>query len=160
VFVQLEQYDVDGERIPAIGPGGTATPVPMAVGWLRAAHRKLDPGRSLPHRPWHTHDELQPLEPGVPTLLEVEIWPTSITLEPGQRLRLRVQADDENMGRLAHNDPADRKNGHGATIHLGGAHASHLYVPVIPVQPQPDGQVRRTSASRNTATMSAAVSTR
>jgi predicted acyl esterase len=132
VFVQLEQYDADGQRIPAIGPGGTATPVPMGIGWLRASHRKLDPERTLPHRPWRSHDETQPLEPGVPTLLEVEIWPTSITLEPGQRLHLRVQADDDNMGLLAHNDPDDRKSGHGATIHLGGDRASHLYVPVIP----------------------------
>ena len=132
VFVQIEQYDVDGGRIAAIGPGGSATPVPMAVGWLRASHRKLDPDRSLPHRPWHTHDEIQPLEPGVPTPLDIELWPTSLTLEPGQRLRLSVRADDENLGRLAHNDPADRRDGTGATIHLGGAHPSHLYVPVIP----------------------------
>lgn len=100
VFVQLEQYDVDGQRIPAIGPGGAATPVPMGIGWLRASHRKLDPERTLAHRPWHSHDEIQPLEPGVPTLLEVEIWPISITLEPGQRLQLRVQADDDNMGQI------------------------------------------------------------
>ncbi|SEG97476.1 X-Pro dipeptidyl-peptidase C-terminal non-catalytic domain-containing protein [Saccharopolyspora kobensis] len=104
----------------------------MGIGWLRASHRKLDPERSLPHRPWHSHDEIQPLEPGVPTLLEVEIWPTSITLEAGQRLQLRVQADDDNMGLLAHDDPDDRKSGRGATIHLGGDHASHLYVPVVP----------------------------
>ncbi|WP_243769750.1 CocE/NonD family hydrolase [Amycolatopsis acidicola] len=132
VFVQLEQYDADGERIPGIGPGGVATPVPMGVGWLRASHRELDRERSRPYRPWHTHDEIQPLEPGVPTLLEVEIWPTSLTLEPGHRLQLRVRADDDNLGPLAHNDPDDRRSGHGATVHFGGDRASHLYVPVIP----------------------------
>ncbi|PFG51004.1 hypothetical protein ATK36_6270 [Amycolatopsis sulphurea] len=132
VFVQLDQYRADGERIPAIGPGGTATPVPMALGWLRASHRELDPARTLPHRPWHRHERIRPLEPGVPTLLEVEIWPTSLTLEPGQRLRLQVRADDDNLGRLAHNDPADRKRDRTATLHFGGAHASHLYLPIIP----------------------------
>lgn len=132
VFVQLEQYDTDGTRIPGIGPAGVATPVPMGVGWLRASHRALDPARTLPYRPWHTHDQPEPLQPGVPTLLEIEIWPTSLTLEPGQRLRLRVRADDDNMGPLAHNHPGDRVTGQGATIHWGGEHASHLYVPVIP----------------------------
>jgi predicted acyl esterase len=133
VFVRLEQYDADGERIPALGPHGALTPVPMAIGWLRASHRKLDPQRTLPYRPWHTHDELQPLEPGVPTLLEVELWPTSLTFEPGQRLQLQLLAGDDDLHpRLAHNDPADRKSAEGATIHLGDEHASHLLVPVIP----------------------------
>ncbi|MBC9726581.1 CocE/NonD family hydrolase [Streptomyces sp. TRM68367] len=132
-FVRLEQYDVNGERIPALGPHGKSTPVPMAIGWLRASHRKLDPERSLPYRPWHTHDELQPLEPGVPALLEVEFWPTSLTLEPGQRLQLQLLTNDDDLHpRLAHNDPADRKSAEGATVHSGGEHASHLLVPVIP----------------------------
>jgi predicted acyl esterase len=37
---------------------------PIAQGWLRASHRKLDKKKSLPYRPWHTHDEKQPLTPG------------------------------------------------------------------------------------------------
>ncbi|RJQ89126.1 CocE/NonD family hydrolase C-terminal non-catalytic domain-containing protein [Amycolatopsis panacis] len=74
---------------------------------------------------------IRPLEPDVPTLLEVEIWPASFTLEPGQRLRLQVRADDDNLGRLAHDDPADRKRDRAPTLHFGGTHASHLYPPVI-----------------------------
>src|SRR5262249_31555976 len=30
---------------------------PIAQGWLRASHRKLDANLSLPYRPYHTHDE-------------------------------------------------------------------------------------------------------
>ena len=37
---------------------------PSAQGWLRASHRKLDPELTLPYRPYHTHDEVQPLTPG------------------------------------------------------------------------------------------------
>lgn len=132
VFARLEQYDIDGERIPGVGPQGTSTPVPMALGWLRASHRKLDPERSLPHRPWHTHDELHPLEPGVATLLEVEIWPTSLTLEPGQRLQLQLRTDDEDLHpQLVHDDPADRCSATGATVHFGAERASHLLLPTI-----------------------------
>lgn len=132
-FARLEQFDTAGERVPGAGPQGTSTPVPMTVGWLRASHRKLDPQRSLPHRPWHSHDELQPLEPGVPTPLEIEIWPTSLTLEPGHRLQLPLRTDDGDLHpQLAHDDPADRRSAAGATIRFGGQHASHLLVPAIP----------------------------
>src|SRR5438128_7906180 len=51
---------------------------PIAQGWLRASHRKLDPKLTLPYRPYHTHDEKQPLAPGKIYELDVEIWPTSI----------------------------------------------------------------------------------
>jgi predicted acyl esterase len=132
VFARLEQHDVDGTPIRPIGPQGAATPVPTAIGWLRASHRALDPGRSLPHRPWHAHDEGRPLVPGEPTLLEIEIWPTSLTLEPGQRLQLQLLVDDGDLGVIAHDDPGDRRSAEGAVIHLGGEHASHLLVPVIP----------------------------
>ena len=43
----------------------TAQPVPCVTkGWLRASHRKLDPEKSLPYRPYHAHDERWWLEPG------------------------------------------------------------------------------------------------
>jgi uncharacterized protein len=132
VFARLEQYDADGTWIRPVGPQGPATPVPTAIGWLRASHRALDPDRSLPYRPWHTHTERRPLTPGEPTLLEVELWPTSLTLQPGQRLQLQLIVDDDDLGVIAHNDPDDRRSADGATIHLGGGRASHLLVPVIP----------------------------
>jgi predicted acyl esterase len=34
------------------------------------------------------------LTPGEPTLLEIDIWPTSITLGKGTRLRLELLTDD------------------------------------------------------------------
>ena len=37
---------------------------PIAQGWLRVSHRKLDPKLTLPYRPYHTHDEEQKLKPG------------------------------------------------------------------------------------------------
>ncbi len=37
-------------------PGNIDPHTPVAQGWLRASHRKLDPDRSLPYRPYHTHD--------------------------------------------------------------------------------------------------------
>ncbi len=126
VFARLHHVGTDGEVIPAVGPQGG--PLPMALGWLRASHRELDPEGSLPYRPLHAHRRLLPLEPGQATLLEIEIWPTSITLAPGERLRLELTLDDDDLAPLTHEHRAPAA----ATIHTGGEHASHLLVPVIP----------------------------
>ena len=56
---------------------------PIAQGWLRASHRKLDRKKSKPYQPYHSHDEKQPLKPGSIYELDVEIWPTSIVVPPG-----------------------------------------------------------------------------
>jgi uncharacterized protein len=130
VFARLQHVGAGGEPIPAVGPQGN--PMPMALGWLRASHRELDPERSLPYRPWHAHRREVPLPAGEPTLLEVEIWPTSITLAPGDRLRLELVSGDPDLAPLTHDHPGDRRPADGATIHTGGEHASHLLVPVIP----------------------------
>ena len=78
------------------------------------------------------HDRAEPLVHGEPTLLEVEIWPTSITLAPGERLRLELLTGDSDLGMMAHDHPALHRPAVDATVHLGGEHASHLLVPVIP----------------------------
>jgi predicted acyl esterase len=64
---------------------------PIAQGWLRASHRKLDKKKSLPYRPWHTHDEKQPLKPGEIYELDVEIWPTCIVVPKGYSIALSIR---------------------------------------------------------------------
>ena len=49
----------DGQEV--IFQGAIDPHTPIAQGWLRASHRKLDPELSEPYRPFHTHDEQQPL---------------------------------------------------------------------------------------------------
>ena len=39
-------------------------PVPLTKGWLRASHRKTDPLKSTPYRPFHPHNERWWLTPG------------------------------------------------------------------------------------------------
>lgn len=46
------------------------------------------------YRPYHTHDEKQPLRPGEVVELDVEIWPTSIVVPPGYRIGLTVRCKD------------------------------------------------------------------
>ena len=64
------------------------------LGWLRASHRKLDHAKSLPYRPWHSHDEQWPLIPGELVELDVEIWPTCIVAPPGYQLAFTVRGRD------------------------------------------------------------------
>jgi predicted acyl esterase len=126
---------------------------PVAQGWLRASHRKLDPELTLPHRPYHTHDEVQPLTPGEVYELDVEIWPTCIVVPPGYRIGLTVRGRDyvypgevsdegeklggvwNGVGPFKHDDPRDRPAevfGGDVTVHTGPEHPSHLLLPVIP----------------------------
>jgi hypothetical protein len=135
LFVTIRNVDSEGNDVNCIGTIGDA--VPVTKGWLRASHRKLDPDRSLPCRPYHAHDELQPLIPGEIVPLDVEIWPTSMIFETGHRLALDLQSHDGVGSSLfTHSDPVDRDRAllEGTnTMHTGGASASWLLLPIIPI---------------------------
>jgi predicted acyl esterase len=126
---------------------------PIAQGWLRASHRKLDPKLSRPYRPYHSHDEAQPLKPGEVYPLDIEIWPTSIVVPAGCRIALSVRGRDyvypggsggrlSNMkneftgcGPFLHDDPRDRPPavyGGTTTIHVGNGRDNYVLLPVIP----------------------------
>ena len=123
VFVVLRLFDPNDREVTFIGSNDPR--VPIGLGWLRASHRKLDPARSTAHRPWHTHDEAWPLDPGQPVELDIEIWPTSIVAPVGSRLALTVRGKDyevdgkdaalpnapypmKGVGPFVHVDPDDR----------------------------------------------------
>ena len=75
-----------------VRPDGQETYVQR--GWLRASHRKLDPARSTPTRPMPTHlaADAEPLTPGTPTPMRVELWPVDHVFRAGSALRLYVEA--------------------------------------------------------------------
>jgi predicted acyl esterase len=92
IFLALRVFDPEGTEVVFHGSNDPRTPV--GLGWLRASHRKLDPTRTKPYRPFHTHDDAQALTPDVPVELDVEIWPTSIVIPVGYRLGLAVRGKD------------------------------------------------------------------
>jgi predicted acyl esterase len=151
LFLILRLFKPDMEEV--VFQGAVDPHRPLTFGWLRASHRKLDLERSTEWRPYHTHDEVQPLTPGEVYELDVEIWPTSIVAPPGSRLGLTVRGKDyqypggtqeglENVaggftgvGPFRHDDPADRPPevyGGDVTIHVGPDRPSHVLLPVIP----------------------------
>jgi hypothetical protein len=133
LFAIVRKLDARGQEVTF--QGSIAPGFPAACGWQRVSHRKLDPARSLPWRPYHPHDELQKVAPGEIVAVEIEIWPTSVVFEPGERLVLEVAAHDEpRIAPFLHDDPRDRVLAREITIHTGGRFDSHLLAPVIPAR--------------------------
>lgn len=126
--------------------------------WLRASHRKLDLEKTRPYRPWHTHDERQPLLANVPVPLDVEIWPTCIIVPKGYRIGLTVLGRDyewegaatmlsnlklplKGSGPFLHDDPEDRPAaifGGTNTLHFDPSDPAFVLLPVIPPQASQD----------------------
>jgi hypothetical protein len=122
------------------------------MGWLRASHRKLDRELTLPYRPYHSHDEKQPLAAGQIVDLDIEIWPTCIVIPRDYRIALAVRGKDyendrdpvpspwggESMrgtGPFQHNEPGDRPGsvfGGRTTLHFDSARRPYVLLPVIP----------------------------
>jgi len=132
VFVTLRNIGPDGQDVWEVGQQGSR--VPLTKGWLRASHRKLDPEKTLPYRPYHAHNERQWLKPGEPVECDIEIWPTSIVLAKGHRLRMDVQPRDGVGHEPYRHFHADYNSGARNTIHTGGDKASYLLLPVIPAR--------------------------
>jgi predicted acyl esterase len=131
LFAIVRRIGPDGNEVTF--PGQNQPAIAAAYGWLRVSHRKLDPERSTRYRPYHTHDELQKVEPGEIVPVEIEIWPTSVVFERGDRLVLEVASqDDPKIEPFLHNHPVDRVQAGTNTIHSGDEYDSHLLLPVIP----------------------------
>ena len=148
LFLVLRVFGPAGDELTFQGALDPRTPI--AQGWLRASHRKLDPELTLEYRPYHVHSEREPLTPGEVYELDVELWPTCIVVPAGYRLGLSVQGKDYDHGRepvqmawfamsgsgpFRHDDPDDRPSAYvetRATIHTGGSRPSSLLLPVIP----------------------------
>ena len=62
IFLVLRLFTPDMREVTF---SGTVDPhTPIGQGWLRASHRKLDKKLTKPWRPYHSHDQKQPLKPG------------------------------------------------------------------------------------------------
>jgi predicted acyl esterase len=148
LFLTLHLFDPEGEEVTFQGSLDPHTP--LANGWLRASHRKLDDRLSMPYRPFHTHDECEPLVPGAVYRLDIELWPTSVVIPPGYSLGLTVGGRDyeyggdpvhlgwcsmTGVGPFKHNDPSDRPEklfGGRITLFTGWERPAFVLLPVIP----------------------------
>jgi len=151
LFLIVRAFDPNMKEV--VFQGALDPNTPIAQGWLRVSHRKLDPKLSLPHRPYHTHDEEQAMTPGTVYEVDVEVWPTCIVLPKGYRLALTIRGKDyvypggpskgletlgtqwHGCGPFVHNDPRDRPAdvfGGDVTLHTGPNRQAYLLLPIIP----------------------------
>src|SRR5262245_16489504 len=151
LFLIFRVFTPDLREVTFMGAIDPHTPI--AQGWLRVSHRKLDPTLTTEYRPYHTHDEPQPLKAGEVAAVEVELWPTSIVVPAGYRVALSIRGRDyewqkstgarlsnfknelRGCGPFLHDDPRDRPAaifGGRSTLHVGPQHRSYILVPVIP----------------------------
>ena len=135
LFVALQKLDAAGQPVGftfyAFFENG-----PVALGWLRASHRALDPERSRPDRPWHPHDREERLSPGERVPLEIELWPSSTLFRAGETLRLVVAGHDiyprEEGLMLPFAMHEDTRNAGTHVLHIGAMFDSQLRLPVVP----------------------------
>jgi hypothetical protein len=133
LFVGIQKLDRRGHVVP-FAFWTQFDDGPVALGWLRASHRELDPARSTEYQPVLAHQRELKLTQREIVPLEIEIWPSGTRFAAGETLRLVVQGTDiykypRPVNADRHEDSANR--GH-HVIHTGGKFDSHLLVPVIP----------------------------
>lgn len=150
LFLVMRVFSPDMKEI--VFQGALDPHTPIAQGWLRVSHRKLDSELTREFRPYHTHDEKQALIPGQVYEVDVEIWPSSIVVPAGYRIALTIRGRDyvypgggarlasmknvfTGVGPFLHDDPRDRPPkvfGGKVTLHAGGGKDAYLLLPIIP----------------------------
>jgi uncharacterized protein len=149
IFVVVRAFDPEGNEVLFQGANDPQTPI--SQGWLRASHRALDPERSEPWMPFHSHSRAEPLTPSEVYELEVEIWPSCVVLGAGYRLALSILGRDfdhgleprelggvvmRGCGPFSHEHPEDRPaatfNAE-VTLYAGADRPSYVLLPVIPL---------------------------
>jgi predicted acyl esterase len=153
LFLIVRVFDPEGKELTFFGSTDPNTPI--ANGWLRASHRRLDLANSKPFQPVHPHDKVEPLTPGEIYECDIEIVPSCIVVPAGWQVALTVRGKDyeyegelnefgkkfyygtRGTGGMTHNDPDNRPAGvFGGNVKLyaGGKWGSYLLLPVIPAR--------------------------
>lgn len=134
LFVAVQKLDADGKHV-----GQTwysfYNDGPVALGWLRASHREIDPARCEPGRPFHPHTREEPLLEGEAVPVEIEIWPSSTLFRAGETLRVVVAGLDiytDALPNLPFARHEETRNAGTHVVRTGGRYDSHLLAPFTP----------------------------
>ena len=167
IFAVLRVFSPDMKEV--VFQGAIDPHTPIGQGWLRASHRKLDPALSKPWRPYHTHDELQPLEArragrtgrrdladqhrgagGLPDRAHDSRQGLRASRASGGKLS-NFKNELRGCGPFLHDDLRDRPPqifGGVTGLHFGGAMQPYLLLPIIPAKAQPAKTPRQRARRR------------
>lgn len=136
-FVLVQKLNKDGEPLTT-----TAVPLPDPklkigvltytgpTGRLRVSHRRLDPDRSTPSQPYHTHRSEELLNPGQIVPVDFPLYPIGMRWRSGEQLRVTVAGYDLLGPALPGIPLAPTRNKGEHIIYTGGMYDSHLLVPM------------------------------
>lgn len=111
LFLSLRHLSSSSDEV--FYTGTTGEPAPVTKGFLRVSLRRTNPLHPW-HRPWLPHREYLstdalPVVPNEVYTVDVEMWPTNVIVQRGERLVLDVGASElAGSGLFQHNDPDDR----------------------------------------------------
>jgi uncharacterized protein len=89
LFASIDQEDTNWVAVlKDVAPDGSE--VELTRGWLKASHKALDPEKSKPWQPYHTHTDPDPVQPGEIAEYEIEVRPTSNVFTAGHRIQLEI----------------------------------------------------------------------
>lgn len=132
LFVEIDQPDTNLiMRIWDVAPGGKRQLI--TTGYLKASHRELDE-RTTEGSPYHPHNRVVPVEPGVIEEYVLRLYPFAATFMPGHRMVVELSnnepmADDHNalLPPDAFHLPVGRPVTH--KIYRDAKHPSRLVLP-------------------------------
>ncbi|MDR1247394.1 MAG: CocE/NonD family hydrolase [Clostridiales Family XIII bacterium] len=133
IFVTFRKLDTDGNECYL---DGWITPglQPIALGWLKLSHRKLDIQKSTPIEPYPIRviGEGEKIKPGDIVSCEIPVLPTGILFRTGETLRVEISGAYRS-GEALTNPGFEYKsavNRGTHTIYTGGAFDSRLTLPL------------------------------
>ncbi|HYI44840.1 MAG TPA: CocE/NonD family hydrolase [Actinomycetota bacterium] len=79
-------------KVSDVAPSGESKLV--SSGYVRASHRRWDPKRSRPGRPWLPNTSPATVPPGKVLEYRIDIWDIAHTVKEGHRLRISISSSD------------------------------------------------------------------
>jgi predicted acyl esterase len=133
LFVVAQKLGRDGKRVD-FRTYGVNWPAEPARGFLRVSHREIDPARSAPGQPFHTHAREQLLKPGEIVPVEIEFWPIGCIWRAGETIRVKIAGHPLlHVGNPVTGEALGSARNKGThVIHTGARFDSHLLMPVTP----------------------------
>ncbi|MEW6266225.1 MAG: CocE/NonD family hydrolase [Thermodesulfobacteriota bacterium] len=129
IFVAINKLDQRGQTVPFFGSIGNKKDM-VTRGYCRVSRRELNPVESTEWHPVLTGTSHRPLRLGEVVAVEIELYPSSTFFAAGESLQLIISSDEIIPSPPYRKQVSYNRGLH--VIHCGGAHDSHLLIPVIP----------------------------